>query len=83
MVLVAHFNPFEEQVFENFACNMDQSFTLLAEDNGYIISVSTNFQLNFLNHENIDFEEDRINIDEIFMGLDEYSKEDLKKGINT
>ena len=78
VTLVAFFNPREEIVTANIASKPDKAYILLADDYGFITDISSNFKNKFVG-KNCDIlnEDLKVNIYEIFQGLNQYSADEL------
>lgn len=81
--MVTYVDPYEEFTCETFTCNNDQAYVLLTDEYGFIQNTTSNFYDTFLLNQDINFVEDKVNIEEVFIGLADYTDEELARGIQT
>ena len=70
----------------NFQGKTKNAIILLANELGFIIHASHNFVEQYLKNNNandVDFDENKVSIDELFIGINECSEEDLRNGFKT
>lgn len=83
MIIVAHFNPFEEIIINNINCKPNKVHLLLTDENGNISNTSSEFKTKFMPYHHIVNEESKYNTESIFADLTLYSSEELAKGVKT
>lgn len=54
---------------DEISYSSDQSYILLSDENGFISYATSNFQRTFLMSNIINFDEDKLNIEELFSNL--------------
>lgn len=83
LVLTAFINQSKDTLNEELGIVSDQCYILLTDDNGFVLSSTANFQKTFLMSNTLNFEDEKLHIDELFTQLSLFSPEELEKGIQT
>ena len=81
--MVCFFDAQQEYSFDRFTYSPDRGFLILTDEFGHIINATSNFLETFMLDQDINFIEDKVSIEDIFMNLGDYTDEELEKGVET
>ena len=82
-MLVSFIESIEKIQLPNFSCQVSKAYFLLINDAGFITNSTSNFTEKYIKENESVYEDHKLSIDDIFMGLNDTSQTELKSGFKT